>query len=235
MTTEDDEKAGLHKANTTPPPAGEEDAYNAPTKVGKVNNEAWAALIAQTDAEPPRAPPPRPKPKSEPRVSSAPNEPMPRLYEEESDDGPTQVHPQARMAQLGPPMESAAPAAADASAQPIKTPALPSAAVPVSMSQPPAPALAPAIAPPPFQASDSNRPNGSSPPTFLQTEALPNVSSSGPNPVSLASAALPPSGVPAHMAAAPAQRDYLLVIIAVAAVLGFLTLTVGVLLALNRL
>lgn len=36
---------------TVPPPAGEEDAYNAPTKVGEVTNDAWAKLIAEANEQ----------------------------------------------------------------------------------------------------------------------------------------------------------------------------------------
>mgnify|MGYP001054524227 CR=1 FL=1 len=35
----------IHKVDTVPPPAGESDAYNAPTRVGVISSDAWAELI----------------------------------------------------------------------------------------------------------------------------------------------------------------------------------------------
>lgn len=35
----------IHKVDTVPPPAGESDAYNAPTRVGAISSDAWAELI----------------------------------------------------------------------------------------------------------------------------------------------------------------------------------------------
>ena len=47
----DDDDGAIFKVDTVPPPAGDGDAYNAPTKVGPVSAEAWVELIKQADAE----------------------------------------------------------------------------------------------------------------------------------------------------------------------------------------
>lgn len=39
----DDNK--IHKVDTVPPPAGESDAYNAPTRVGALDADTWAELM----------------------------------------------------------------------------------------------------------------------------------------------------------------------------------------------
>jgi hypothetical protein len=48
---ESDDEGSIFKVDTIPPPAGDGDAYNAPTKVGPVSAEAWVELIKQADAE----------------------------------------------------------------------------------------------------------------------------------------------------------------------------------------
>lgn len=45
-----DDEGSIFKVDTVPPPAGDGDAYNAPTKVGPVSAEAWVELIKQADA-----------------------------------------------------------------------------------------------------------------------------------------------------------------------------------------
>jgi hypothetical protein len=46
-----DDEASIFKVDTVPPPDGDGDAYNAPTKVGPVSSEAWVELIRKADAE----------------------------------------------------------------------------------------------------------------------------------------------------------------------------------------
>lgn len=45
-----DDEGSIFKVDTVPPPAGDGDAYNAPTKVGPVSAEAWVELMKQADA-----------------------------------------------------------------------------------------------------------------------------------------------------------------------------------------
>jgi hypothetical protein len=46
-----DDEASIFKVDTVPPPDGDGDAYNAPTKVGPVTSEAWVELVKKADAE----------------------------------------------------------------------------------------------------------------------------------------------------------------------------------------
>ena len=71
--------------DTVPPPAGEDDAYSAATKVGSMPEEVMAHLRAQglmPDPPPPSRAAPRPSAGLAPRKSApsfAPNEPLPSL------------------------------------------------------------------------------------------------------------------------------------------------------------
>jgi hypothetical protein len=83
---EDDEALRI---DTVPPPPGEDDAYNAPTRVGTMPPEVLAAM---KDARPPSQPPTKAAPPAEspgpPSLSSRPPG--------EGDDDPTRLHPSAR-------------------------------------------------------------------------------------------------------------------------------------------
>jgi hypothetical protein len=304
---EDEER--VHKIDTTPPPEGEEDAYNAPTKVGEVSHEAWAALITQAEAQA-DAPPPSslPKPSSlrprdvgpESKVPSGPSG-MPRLYEEEHDEpeeeAATTLHPNAQRAALGrpldttappPPSSSAAPAAPPASAtRPTPAPASPLVSKPPlpprpnvrqenasakKTDEPPHPPPMPgATSTGPFAPLSSDRPVPSSPPagpasappsspprpapqapaTTSVAPSVPPAMSRPPAPAvpppapasgSIDGGSLPPSFAlldplpnPASLSPSPPRKDHLLLIIGIAATLGFLTLAVGILLALGRI
>lgn len=44
-----DDEGSIFKVDTIPPPAGDGDAYSAPTKVGPVSADAWVELMKQAD------------------------------------------------------------------------------------------------------------------------------------------------------------------------------------------
>ncbi len=125
MSDDDDNnqhsEPAIHKVDTVPPPAGEDDAYSAPTRVGSMAAAAVEELMRQaekTAGERPRsaqsttqstAP-------STPPVSPAASRshPPPRVYEDDVDDDATVVNPNARppVVTVARPRADVAPAAA---------------------------------------------------------------------------------------------------------------------------
>lgn len=196
---EDDEK----KIETVPPPAGEDDAYNAPTKVGEVNNEAWAKLIAEHEQPsekklPPLVPPPKPVDAAAlegPPVPEGPIE-IPRLYnEDEEDEAATLLNPSIA------PVETLS----DADVHSESESRMPVA--PISVSKLP-PASIGSLPPPVVP---------SRPPSRMLTDPIPYV----------------PGKIDLLLRPQAGHRDYLPWVIGLAAVIGFLTLTVGVVMTLR--
>jgi hypothetical protein len=152
------EEAGVHKVDTVPPPPGEADAYNAPTRVGPVSQAAWAELIekanekndktAEEASNAPRSEPSARPPTPTPAAGAAPADggAVPRIYEEpEDEDAATLLHPSARkqvLANAGPPGTTTAP-------PPPPVPKFPEIAAPPppSTSNPGAPMFANAASP----------------------------------------------------------------------------------------
>jgi hypothetical protein len=157
---DEDASEGIYKVDTIPPPAGEDDAYSAPTKVGPMARAAVAHLFADADlgvapgtgadAGAPAEPAPvtarsassapiAPKPPTAPRPSAAPRpSPAPRP------SAVSKVSPPSKAA--APPSPSPAPASPSASpspspSSPSATPLAPSA--PRLASRPPAAAATP--------------------------------------------------------------------------------------------
>lgn len=140
-----DDDGKIHKLDTVPPPAGESDAYNAPTKVGPVSSNAWADLIREAAEKHALS-------RSGAATSRPLGEPVPASQRQDHDDEappeheaeiprlddddyalaePTKVHPRAEPPPLPPPVTTAR---ASVSTQP----------------PPPSPALARVSRPPVF-------------------------------------------------------------------------------------
>jgi hypothetical protein len=106
-----EESAAMYRVETVPPPAGESDAYNAPTKVGPMPAATIAAMmqeaerhVAENNARAAKkvaaaTPPiPREEPESEPKVKAAAPEPptdhqpiappqeLPKIYDDADDE-----------------------------------------------------------------------------------------------------------------------------------------------------
>ena len=88
--SEDDKNDDIFKVDTVPPPPGEENAYDAPTKVGPMAAAALRELMAHAEAKVPQrddphaaAPPSRPDPAPEP-VGEAKE--LPKVYDEGSEE-----------------------------------------------------------------------------------------------------------------------------------------------------
>ena len=208
---EDDEK----KIQTVPPPPGEEDAYNAPTKVGEVNNEAWAKLIAENEQPAEKAPPvsrpiaplpPVDAAAEGPPLPEAPAE-IPRLYnEDEEDEAATLLN--RSIAPAVPAVETLS----DADVQSESESHL-RVAAPTSAPNPPPPLPAPPSSmgslPPPMAPPQS--------PSRMLTDPIPYV----------------PGKIDLLLRPQPGRRDYLPWVIGLAALIGFLTLTVGVVMTLR--
>src|SRR6476620_10538220 len=88
MSEDDKKEAQIYRVETVPPPAGESDAYNAPTKVGPMPAATIAAMMQETERHVAEnnaraakkvaaatAPIPREEPESEPKVKAAAPEP----------------------------------------------------------------------------------------------------------------------------------------------------------------
>lgn len=76
----------IYKVDTVPPPPGESDAYNAPTRVGPINAEEWEALMAAHEGRSQSSPasPASQRARGEPvpvseRTARAEPEPAPRV------------------------------------------------------------------------------------------------------------------------------------------------------------
>jgi hypothetical protein len=115
----DNGEGQLYRVETVPPPAGEDDAYSAPTKVGPVGDafvqnlmkeaeQRNAALARKDDAKPAsekkpaadgapssKRPNVEPSPVSKPPVSAGGTE-LPRIYDEEEEDAATKLSPKAK-------------------------------------------------------------------------------------------------------------------------------------------
>lgn len=105
--------AGVFSVDTVPPPPGEDDAYNAPTKVGDVHPAVLEAMKKAGVNFP--AKPEAPAKAEAPAKPAAAEGDMPRLFEEGGEDEvPT------KLAALATPegVVSAAPAASSASSPP---------------------------------------------------------------------------------------------------------------------
>lgn len=123
---EKEEHNTVHKVDTVPPPPGEDDAYNAPTRIGPMAEVAVQEMMRQARAaeetaaqsarppvsRPPRAPstkPPPPSPRRAEELSSdnlvddlgsRPDAAPPRIYadedEAEEEDAETRLHASAK-------------------------------------------------------------------------------------------------------------------------------------------
>lgn len=149
VTMARDDEDAVHKVDTVPPPAGDQDAYSAETRVGPVTQDAWAELIrkaAEDGAASPsssrRSASGAPANRAEPPTSGVSprstdvadvDAALPRVYEEEEhDDAATVLSPRARPPQID-------GGATAAPATPLAAHAEPAAARPA----PPPAALAP--------------------------------------------------------------------------------------------
>ena len=184
MTDEKKDKSepgGVYKIETVPPPAGEDDAYSAPTKVGPMGDAFVKNLMkdaeqrsaelarkekdakAKADGPPPSKAPAKSGPVSAPPASapvSAGGTALPKIYDDEDDDGATVLSPKAKppaMPQRPSPLhvtnDDAAPALANAfppaEGGPAPNPAPP----------PATPAgVAPAMPPPPWESQNPQGP-----------------------------------------------------------------------------
>lgn len=123
-----DDRENQNAAKTVPPPEGEEDAYNAATKVGKTSAELLAIVRAEMERQP-----------SEPRMKTTDDDAPPiSLTSMEVEDAP----PPPRAKSIPPPVpkKSAPPPAPE----PAATPAVPAKRVEEKRIE-----ARPAVAPPP--------------------------------------------------------------------------------------
>lgn len=162
MVDDRDNDDSIHKVDTVPPPAGDDDAYNSPTKVGPASQDAWAELIRKANEEgernaaasgpASRSFPSRPGPTSDKAPASkpapisakpaaAPAEPagpLPRVYDEaDDDDAATKLSDSARGR-----MEAQAAAAVAEAPPPLPASPPPPAPTPTTPSVAPAPPVA---------------------------------------------------------------------------------------------
>ncbi len=199
MVDERDKEDSIHKVDTVPPPAGDGDAYNSPTKVGPVSQDAWAELIRKANEEgernaaasgpasrpfPPKSQAPSsdkaPVSSSKPASSAAaPNAPLPRVYDENDDDDAATVLSEQARAQLGVP--SAAPPA-----PPPTPPAASTAPAPPAPEPPPSVVPTPSAAPAALAAPAS----ASVPPRVVRPLAFPPGDPAHPVPVAARSSFL---------------------------------------------
>lgn len=203
LMAEEDAKDGepsIYKVDTVPPPAGDSDAYNAPTRVGPASIAEWADLVKRADDEGKklaeeienspasarlkRPPASTPSPTSSPGSSKRPVEPppveVPKIY---SDDGEENEDAATLLRSDGPfsdfPAKLAAAAASASAAPPaapaptVKTPPMPT---PVAVSAPPATAApAPSFAPPQAMAVAPPTPMFAPPSPSVPDAAQPTV------------------------------------------------------------
>lgn len=144
---DDDSDGAIHKMDTLPPPEGEDDAYNAATKVGPMARAAVEAMMAKAQVdENSSLPPPAsftrgvkvPKPGRLPTMDATPREPEIEKIYDEIQDGDL-FEPTALLA-----VAEAPPAASMASAAPavaVQSVVPPATATP---DVPPTPSIAPA-------------------------------------------------------------------------------------------
>lgn len=150
---DDDSDGAIHKMDTLPPPEGEDDAYNAATKVGPMARAAVEAMMAKAQVdENSSLPPPAsftrgvklPKPGRLPSMDApAPAPEVHKIYDE-VEDGDL-FEPTALLVAEPPPPTSASPPSV-ASAASASFPAAPvqSVAPPATPDVSPAPPIAPA-------------------------------------------------------------------------------------------